>query len=168
MGPGRRTLRDTSRVLRCCFCLPGRSSVVKQMPLCYNTGTTLTNNRRSCVRVTLPAPGLARNARAFRGEGFFRSPCPIPEARWGWGPRAGAAGASRRPLPPRGAAAGLRPGAGPGPRPAASCRPLHFHKALVAGPVSWYTEKKNTGRNHYERAAAQRKPQGRRGIPPLL
>ena len=56
MGPGRRTLRDTSRVLRCCFCLPGRSSVVKQMPLCYNTGTTLTNNRRSAVRVRSPAP----------------------------------------------------------------------------------------------------------------
>ncbi len=55
MGPGRRTLRDTSRVLRCCFCLPGRSSVVKQMPLCYNTGTTLTNNRRSHVA---PLPEL--------------------------------------------------------------------------------------------------------------
>ena len=56
MGPGRRTLRNTSRVLRCRFCLPGRSSVVKQMPLCYNTGTTLTNNRRSSVQVRSPAP----------------------------------------------------------------------------------------------------------------
>ena len=46
MGPGRRTLRNTSRVLRCCFCLLGRSSVVKQMPLCYNTETTLTNSHR--------------------------------------------------------------------------------------------------------------------------
>ena len=71
MGPGRRTLRDTSRVLRCCFCLPGRSSVVKQMPLCYNTGTTLTNNRRSCVRVTLPAPKKAREPIGSRASFFL-------------------------------------------------------------------------------------------------
>ena len=60
MGPGRRTLRDTSRVLRFCSCLPGRSSVVKQMPLCYNTEATLTNNRRSAVQVRSPAPKRSR------------------------------------------------------------------------------------------------------------
>ena len=78
MGPGRRTLRDTSRVLRCCFCLPGRSSVVKQMPLCYNTGTTLTNNRRSAVQVRSPAP---KRSRPF-GLLFFMeaSPAGRPEA----------------------------------------------------------------------------------------